>query len=213
MKKAYKPHAVALALAVCLCLCGCAGKTDSSADQNPTNNSANTQTDVSSPDSTAANENVETDEATITMEPEIMNVTDITADPEAGYGFHIRTNYGNAFGLVYSYGSYDGSEISNVAISVIPVEMKDIDEILATEACQNINKEELTEMDFGNGITGWMSTSEASQSLVEAAADLVYDELYIQMKVGELAAAGVSEDEALEQAMNNLAAAGIGGTE
>lgn len=212
MKKLNKPLSFVLALMMCLCLAGCSDETEVSTPNTPssTNNSTSTPSNVSTPDSTPSNESSANNSTSITLEPEIMSVTDITADPTAGYGFHIRTNYGNAFGLVYSYGSVDGLTISNVAISVIPVEMKNLDEILATEPCQNIKKEELTEMDFGGGVMGWISTDEASQALVEASAELVYDELYVQMKVSELAVSGVSADDALNQAMNNLAAVGLG---
>lgn len=212
MKKLNKPICLALALTTCLCLAGC-GK---DSEVNTPNNQTSTNTgSVNNSISTAENSvvvnngEVDTSSTEVTLEPAILTVTDITADETAGYGFHVRNVYGNAFGLVYSYGSVDGSTINNATIMVIPVEMTDIDEILATEYCQNIKKEELTETEI-DGVTGWISTEEASQTLVEACESLVYDELYVQMKVSELAAAGVSDEDALNQAMNNLAAVGLG---
>lgn len=87
--------------------------------------------------------------------------------------------------------------------------MTDLDEILATEWCANIKKEELTEQDVG-GVKGWMSTADAAKKPVAALGGQLYDEIFVELKVGEPAANGVSGDEALAQAMNKLAEVGLG---
>lgn len=215
MKKINKLLSLALALMTCLCLAGCG---DDTVDTDPANNADSTNNDISeaapsTPDNDpeeSVSDGDDTSSSSISMEPIVFSVTDITVDPTAGYGFHNSTVYGNAFSLIYSYGSVDGATIANVNILIVPMEMNDLDEILATEWCANINKEELTENDMGDGLTGWISTAEAAAALVADCEGIAYDDLYVELKTAELTAAGASADDALAQAMQLLAEAGIG---
>lgn len=210
MKKMHKPLSLVLALMMCLCLAGCDGETENDTPDTPSS-------PVSTPNDSTTNNNVSTpedssntsDPAQIALEPIEMTVTDITLDPEAGYGFHHRSVYGNAFGLIYSYGSVRGRSIDNATIMVVPIEMNNLDDILATEWCANIKKEELTEIDL-DGKTAWMSTEAAAAELAASLAEYTYDGLFVELKLSELVSSGLSQDEAMPQIMNMLANVGLG---
>lgn len=207
MKKMNKPLSFVLALMTCLCLAGCG---DDNAADAPASNTTNS---VSTPNNSSSGENNEpgtSDTAEIVMEPVVSTISDITGNRIEGFGFHNSTVYGNAFSIIYSYGSADGNIIDNAPISIVPIGMKNLDDILATEWCASIKKENLVEADFGGGTTGWMSTEEAAEKLAKNCGDYSFDALFEEMKVIELTASGVSPQDALVQAKIKLADVGLG---
>lgn len=207
MKKINKPLSFVLALMTCLCLAGCGD--DNEADT-PTSNPTNS---VAAPNNSASGENGEptaSNTAEIVMEPVVTTISDISGNRLEGFGFHKSTVYGNAFSIIYSYGSTDGNIINNAPISIVPIGMNSLDDILATEPCQGIKKEELAEADFGDGTTGWMSTEEAAEKLAKNCGDYSFDALFEEMMVIELTASGVSQQDALVQARIKLANVGLG---
>lgn len=207
MKKINKPLSFVLALMTCLCLAGCSDENEADTpSSSPTNSAAapNNSASGGNNDPTASNT------AEIVMEPAVTTISDISGNRIEGFGFHKSIVYGNAFSIIYSYGSADGNIINNAPISIVPIGMNNLDDILATEPCQGIKKEELAEADFGDGTTGWMSTVEAAERSAKNCGDYSFDALFEEMMIIELTASGVSQQDALVQARIKLANAGLG---
>lgn len=231
MKKINKPLSIALALMMCLCLAGCGDEAENKNPGNstPTSSAAGTSdpakasdpgtlsdTNNSTPDTPSNADNSEPAPAVeLSFEPVVDEVLDIEGNRLTGFGFNRRTVYGNAFGIIISFGSADSYTIDNAPISIIPLGMTDLDEILASGYCQTeytgkINKEDLVETDFGDGTTGWIYNEEAAKKQAMNCGDYSIDALYEEMKMIELTGAGLSQEEARKQIKIKLANVGLG---
>lgn len=216
MKKINKPLSFVLAFITCLCLAGCSEEPDDT----PVSDPKSSVTEVSTPDTPSEpapetpsvpdnSEPAVSDTVQITLEPVVEEVLDIEGSHLTGFGFHKRTVYGNAFGIIQSFGSADGNIIDNAPISIVPLGMTDLDDILATEYCYNIKKEDLVETDFGDGTTGWTYNEQAAEKQAKNCGDYSIDALYEEMKMIELTGAGLSQEEARKQIKIKLSNVGL----
>lgn len=211
MKKITKPLSFVLALMTCLCLAGCG---EEPKDDTPGNSAPASSVTGGSNSETASvpgnNEPAVSDTANITFDPVVEEVLDIEGNRLTGFGFNKRTVYGNAFGIIESYGSADSYTIDNAPISIVPIGMTNLDDILATEYCSNIKKEDLVETDFGNGTAGWTYNELAAEKQAKNCGDYSIDALYEEMKMIELTSSGLSQEEARKQIKIKLANVGLG---
>lgn len=209
MKKINKPLSFVLALMTCLCLAGCSeDEPDDALVHKPTSS----VTEASTPDTPSApdmSETVESD-TQITFDPVVEEVLDIEGNHLTGFGFNKRTVYGNAFGIIQSFGSTDGNIINNAPISIVPIGMTNLDDILASGYCNSFKKEDFVETDFGNGTTGWMYNEDAAKKQAKNCGDYSIDALYEEMKMIELTGSGLSQEEARKQIKIKLADVGLG---
>lgn len=206
MKKINKPLSLVLAFMTCLCLTGCGND----AEDAPKSTPASSVTANSTPVTPDNSEPAVSDTAELTLEPVVEEVLDIEGNHLTGFGFNKRIVYGNAFSIIESYGSADSYTIDNAPISIVPLGMTDLDEILATEYCGNIKKEDLVENDFGGGVTGWTYNELAAEKRAKNCGDYSIDALYEEMKMIELTGSGLSQEEARKQIKIKLANAGLG---
>lgn len=209
MKKINKPLSFVLALITCLCLAGCGEEPDDSPAKPNTSSGVTGASNTGTPSAPGNNEPAVSGTAEITFEPVVEEVLDIEGNHLTGFGFNKRTVYGNAFGIIQSYGSSNGNIIENAPISIIPIGMTDLDEILATEYCYFINKEDLVETDFGNGTTGWTYNEDAAKKQAKNCGDYTFVEAYEEMKIIELTGSGLSQQDAVTQVKIKIAGVGL----